>query len=133
MPAATSVLHAEVLTPGGDEMGERVLRGSRLGTTSYETDRNTDLAPRQDVFYDCPRGHAVTVLMSAEADLPATWECNVCGGVALLRDGHGFEPKKGKHVRTHWDMLLERRTLDDLEEVLAERLAELHSRPRKSA
>jgi hypothetical protein len=30
-------------------------------------------------------------------------------------------------------MLLERRTIDDLEEVLAERLAELHSRPRKSA
>ena len=57
----------------------------------------------------------------------------MCGGVALLRDGTGLEPKAAKHVRTHWDMLLERRSLDDLEEVLAERLAELHSRPRKSA
>jgi hypothetical protein len=114
-------------------MGERVLRGSRLGTTSYETDRNTDLAPRQEVVYDCPRGHIVSVPMASEAELPATWECRVCGGVAILRDGAAAEPAKTKHVRTHWDMLLERRSLDDLEEVLAERLAELHSRTRKSA
>ena len=44
-------------------MGERVLRGSRLGTTSYETDRNTDLAPRQGAVYDCPHGHSFTVPM----------------------------------------------------------------------
>jgi hypothetical protein len=115
-------------------MGERVLRGSRLGATSYEVDRNTDLAPRQDVIYDCPRGHEVAVPMAVDAELPATWECKVCGGVALLRDGVGLEPKQAKHVRSHWDMLLERRSLDDLEEVLAERMAELHSRQhRKSA
>jgi hypothetical protein len=30
-------------------------------------------------------------------------------------------------------MLLERRSLAELEDVLAERLAELHNRPRKSA
>lgn len=116
-------------------MGERVLRGSRLVTTSYETDRNTELAPRREVVYDCPRGHQVAVPMASDADLPATWECKVCGGVALLRDGAELEPKKTKPVRTHWDMLLERRSLDELEEVLAERLAELHSRSgdRKSA
>jgi len=116
-------------------MGERVLRGSRLGTTSYESDRNTDLAPRQEVVYDCPRGHQVAVPMSSEAELPPTWECKVCGGVALLRDGAELTPKKIKHVRSHWDMLLERRSLDELEEVLAERLAELHARTgdRKSA
>src|SRR3954447_24969329 len=112
-------------------MAERVLRGSRLGTTSYETDRNTDLAPRHDVVYDCPRGHITTVPMSSDAELPASWECKVCGAVALLHDGAGLEPKKGKVPRTHWDMLLERRTIDDLEEVLAERLAVLHSRPGK--
>ena len=117
-------------------MAERVLRGSRLGTTSYETDRNTDLAPRHEVIYDCPRGHVVSVPMADSAELPATWECKVCGGVAVLRDGVPAEAKKTKHVRTHWDMLLERRSLDDLEEVLAERLADLHSKQpkhRKSA
>jgi rubredoxin len=108
-------------------MAERVLRGSRLGTTSYETDRNTDLAPRQEVSFDCPNGHRFAVTMATDAELPATWECRVCGASALLHDGTRPEPKKGKPARTHWDMLLERRSLDDLEEVLAERLAELHA------
>ena len=40
--------------------------------------------------------------------------------------------KQTKVPRTHWDMLLERRSLDDLEEVLAERLAELHAQQPKS-
>jgi hypothetical protein len=109
-------------------MGERVLRGSRLGTTSYETDRNTDLAPRQDVAFDCPNGHVTAVPMASDAELPATWECRVCGAPAKLRHGDAVEPKKGKTARTHWDMLLERRSIEDLEEVLAERLAELHAR-----
>ncbi|HET7531127.1 MAG TPA: RNA polymerase-binding protein RbpA [Mycobacteriales bacterium] len=109
-------------------MGERVLRGSRLGTTSYETDRNTDLAPRQDVSYDCPHGHVTAVPMSSDAELPATWECRICGATALLRDGAEPEAKKIKTPRTHWDMLLERRSIEDLEEVLAERIAELHRR-----
>jgi hypothetical protein len=116
-------------------MGERVLRGSRLGTTSYETDRNTDLAPRREVVFDCPAGHETRMVMAIEAELPATWECRTCGAAALLRDGEAPEARGAKPVRTHWDMLLERRSIDDLEDVLNERLAELHpaAKPRKSA
>lgn len=115
-------------------MGERVLRGSRLGTTSYETDRNTDLAPRRDVAYDCPEGHETLVPMAADAEIPASWECRTCGATAILRDGEVPAGKSGKPVRTHWDMLLERRSLDDLEDVLNERLAELHpAKSKKSA
>jgi hypothetical protein len=36
--------------------------------------------------------------------------------------------KKAKPPRSHWDMLLERRTIADLEEVLAERLAVIRER-----
>ncbi len=104
-------------------MGERVLRGSRLGSVSYESDLTAELAPRADVRFDCPRGHSFTVLMAAEAELPHTWPCKVCGGVAICAAAALPEPKAAKHVRTHWDMLLERRTISDLEEVLAERLA----------
>ena len=107
-------------------MGERVLRGSRLGAVSYETDRGTEMAARQNVTYDCPAGHSFAMTFAAEADVPAIWECKVCGGEALLVDGERPEPKKGKPARTHWDMLLERRSLPELEEVLAERLAVLH-------
>ena len=109
-------------------MSERALRGSRLGASSYETDRGVDLAPRQDVFYDCPKGHAFEVPFSVEADVPATWECRVCGAAALRRDGELPEEKRAKPPRTHWDMLMERRSVEDLEEVLAERLAVLRER-----
>ena len=42
-------------------MGERMLRGSRLGAVSYESDRNTELAPRQTREYRCARGHQFEV------------------------------------------------------------------------
>ncbi len=114
-------------------MGERVLRGSRLGAVSYETDRGTEMAARQNVTYDCPVGHSFHMTFAAEADVPAVWECKVCGGESLLVDGERPEPKKVKPARTHWDMLMERRTTEDLEEVLAERLAVLRERTRKTA
>jgi len=104
-------------------MAERALRGTRLGATSYENDRNTDLAPRQEVSFDCPKGHRFTVPFSAEAELPINWECRVCGALAVTSTGDLPAPKKIKPPRSHWDMLLERRSVADLEEVLAERLA----------
>ena len=107
-------------------MSDRVLRGTRLGSVSYESDRHTEFAPRLRTAYDCPNGHATEVPFAAEADIPSSWECRVCGAAALLRNGAPAEEKKGKPARTHWDMLLERRSPAELEEVLAERLAVLH-------
>lgn len=123
-------------------MGE-ALRGTRLGTVSYETEDGVEFAPRQPVVYDCPNGHETTVPFSAEAEVPATWECRSCGAVALRRDAEMPEAKAGRRPRTHWDMLMERRTVDDLEELLTERLTLLrgsggpgeaaHDERRKSA
>jgi rubredoxin len=107
-------------------MSDRVLRGSRLGSVSYESDRHTEFAPRALTAYDCASGHETTVPFAAEADIPPTWECRVCGAEALRRDAEQPEAKATKPARTHWDMLLERRTIAELEEVLAERLAALH-------
>ena len=104
-------------------MSDRVLRGSRLGSVSYETDRNTDLAPRQSMTYACPKDHEFEVPFAADAEVPPTWDCKLCGATALLVDGTPPAEKKTKPARTHWDMLLERRSIDDLEELLAERLA----------
>ncbi len=118
-------------------MSERALRGSRLGTTSYETDRGAELAPRQDVTYVCSDGHRFSMPFSVEAEVPATWDCRVCGAESLRVNTDRPEAKPGKHARTHWDMLLERRSIADLEELLAERLEVLRSGPaapqRKSA
>ena len=110
-------------------MAERALRGSRLGAQSYETDLGVEMAPRQSVTYDCPRDHRFTIPFSLEADVPDVWECTVCGAEALRVDGTRPEPKAGKPARTHWDMLLERRSVKDLEVLLAERLELLRAAP----
>jgi rubredoxin len=114
-------------------MGERVMRGSRLGAVSYENDRSMDLAPRQAATYVCPEGHRFVVPFSAEAEIPATWECRVCRAAALVVDGTLPEPKKTKPPRTHWDMLLERRSVAELEALLTERLELLAERRREIA
>ena len=114
-------------------MGERMLRGSRLGAISYESDRNTELAPRQTREYVCLRGHRFDVPFAVDAEVPTTWECRLDGTAAKLVDGSEPELKKNKPPRTHWDMLLERRSVTELEEILTERLEELRTRRGKSA
>ncbi len=110
-------------------MSERILRGSRLGSVSYENDRSTDLAPRQPARYECPDGHHFAVPFAADAEVPPTWDCRTCGSVALLVGTAAPEPKPAKRQRTHMDMLRERRSTADLEEVLGEALAALGTKP----
>ena len=102
-------------------MADRSLRGMRIGAHSMESDQGVEFAPRLQAYYDCPDGHTIVLPFSTEADVPVVWECR-CGQEALLRDASKPEPKSGKPPRTHWDMLLERRTVGELEELLAERL-----------
>lgn len=109
-------------------MADRTLRGSRMGAVSYETEYGTEPAPRNLAAYECSRGHQFTVPFSEEAEVPTTWECRLDGSTAQLVDGPEPEAKKAKPPRTHWDMLMERRTVADLEEVLAERLDVLRAR-----
>ena len=103
-------------------MGERTLRGARLGGQSFEDERGIEFAARQNVAYVCPQGHDFEITMAAEADVPASWECPRCGAEALSKDGAAPEEKNEKPARTHWDMLLERRSIKELEEILTERL-----------
>jgi len=108
-------------------MSERVLRGSRLGTSSYEDDRDIAPAPRQHVAYQCPHEHRFELPFSTEAEIPPVWECVRCGAEAHRVDGEQPEAKPVKPPRTHWDMLMERRSRDELEELLSERLELLRS------
>jgi hypothetical protein len=85
------------------------------------------------VHYACPKGHDFEVPFADDAEPPATWECRLHGNESKLFDGVDLEPKKIKPPRTHWDMLLERRSIPELEELLDERLAELRGRRSRSA
>lgn len=103
-------------------MAERTLRGARLGGQSFEDERGIEFAARQQVGYACTQGHRFEITMSTEADVPAVWECPKCGEAAKSVDGIEAEVKPEKPVRTHWDMLLERRSVKELEDILTERL-----------
>lgn len=107
-------------------MADRALRGMRIGANSLESDVGVELADRMQAYYDCPNGHTIELPFAAEADVPPLWECR-CGAQALLRDAERPEPKPVKPARTHWDMLLERRTIPELEVLLEERLQLLRS------
>lgn len=110
-------------------MNSRSLRGTRLGSLSMETDEGVLAAPRQEAVYDCPNNHTIVLPFSVEADVPAVWECR-CGASALLRDHERPEEKPGKPVRTHWDMLRERRSIPELEDILEEQLTKLRESDR---
>ncbi len=102
------------------------MRGTRLGALSYETDAHVVPPERLAITYVCPQGHRTVVPFFIEAEeIPYEWSCR-CGQTAERPDTEAPEAKPTKPTRTHWDMLLERRTIADLEELLAERLALLH-------
>lgn len=102
-------------------MAERSLRGTNLSALSMESDENVVLSERRISQYICPTGHVSELPFSVEADIPSIWECR-CGLEARLVDGPDVEAKPQKAARTHWDMLLERRSIAELEELLSERL-----------
>jgi hypothetical protein len=113
-------------------MADRHMRGSRLGAVSYETDRNHDLAPRQIARYRTGNGEEFDMPFADGAEIPGTWLCRNGMEGALIKGGDVAEPKKVKVPRTPWDMLRERRSIEELEELLNERLDLIRSRRRGS-
>lgn len=114
-------------TEGDILMAEKVLRGSRLGAVSYETDRDHDLAPRRIAKYRTPNGEEFDVQFADEAEIPQVWTCKN-GQDGELVDGNNKDVTEAKHVRSHWDMLLERRTKKELEDLLNDRLKSLQEK-----
>ena len=103
-------------------MAERSLRGMSIGAKSLESDDNVDFAARTDVAYVCPKGHRTILPFAEGAEFPDEWECR-CGAVALLEGDNDDEADEiAKPTRTHWDMLMERRTEDELKALLEKRL-----------
>ncbi|GLI28928.1 hypothetical protein ARHIZOSPH14_31700 [Agromyces rhizosphaerae] len=113
-------------------MADRSLRGMRLGAQSLQSEEGVVFADRAEYTYRCEHCSRETVMVfSTEAEIPETWECRNCAREAtLLVDSKPVEVDRSaeKTGRTHWDMLLERRTRAELEELLEERLAYLRAR-----
>jgi thioesterase domain-containing protein len=113
-------------------MADRSLRGMRLGSQSMQSEVGVEFSPRKKVTYRTEEGTDFEVVFAAEADVPETWESPRTGQEGRLVDDAGelveSEQAEAKPARTHWDMLLERRTRAELEELLEERLTYLRAR-----
>ncbi len=118
-------------------MADRSLRGMRLGTQSLQSEEGVEFSPRVKRTYRAADGTTFDVVFAAEADIPPVWESPKSGqeGVLLGPDGEpvDLEETESKAPRTHWDMLLERRTRAELEELLQERLELLRARRGQSS
>ena len=111
-------------------MADRALRGTRIGANSLESEEGVIFAERFDATYVCERRHQFTVTFAHDAEPPAVWECQ-CGMEALLTGANKPEPDKPvKPQRTHWDMLRERRSIEELDILLDERIDRLRARRR---
>ena len=113
-------------------MADRTLRGMRLGSQSMQSEEGVEFAARQRAQYRTPDGELFEVVFSSDAELPDTWESPKSGreGILLAPDGTPIDIVQAdvKAARTHWDMLLERRSIAELEELLEERLQLLRQR-----
>jgi len=113
-------------------MADRSLRGMRLGTQSLQSEEGVEFSPRKRSVYRAADGSTFEVVFSADAEVPQQWESPKTGqeGILLTSDGVPVERDIAdvKVPRSHWDMLLERRTRPELEELLQERLDYLRSR-----
>ena len=114
-------------------MADRSLRGMRLGAQSLQSEEGVVFHERAQHIYTCTScGRDTTLTFAADAELPEAWECRTCGAEALRQIGDGttaeVDHSGDKVARSHWDMLLERRTLPELEELLEERLAYVRAR-----
>ena len=59
---------------------------------------------------------------AAEAEIPQTWTAKSGKEAFLVNGDSGSSTEDEKPVRTHWDMLMERRSIEELEKTLEDRL-----------
>lgn len=112
-------------------MSESTMRGMRLGAQSLESEVGVNLVERQNFVYKCGNGHATDLVFAAEAEVPEFWQCRQCSEqAALVKDGKfvELEVTHDRPGRSHWEMLLERRTKEELEEILQERIEYIRAR-----
>ena len=113
-------------------MADRSLRGMRLGSQSLQSEEGVEFSPRKKAVYQTTDGQTFDMVFAEDAEIPDIWQSPKSGreGRLLSADGKPVEVDADdvKVPRSHWDMLLERRSRDELEELLQERLNFLRAR-----
>ncbi|MCL2737144.1 MAG: RNA polymerase-binding protein RbpA [Propionibacteriaceae bacterium] len=82
---------------------------------------------RIDVTYTCVSDHTFTRTFVADIDVPSTWDCPRCGKLGTTGVVQESESGAAPSARTHWDMLLERRSMDELASMVADRITDMRA------
>ena len=118
-------------------MADRSLRGMRLGSQSLQSEEGVEFASRRKSIYRTDDGTTFDVVFASDAEIPEVWSSPKTGQEGRLVADDGtlvpVEEVETKAPRTHWDMLLERRSRAELEELLQERLEVLRARRGQAA
>jgi hypothetical protein len=115
----------------GEIMAQQTMRGIRLGAHSLESEIGVNYSPRNKHSFQCSNSHISELVFAQDAELPNTWQCKSCPEQAvLLTDGKltKLDLNELKIPKSHWEMLLERRSKEDLEEILQERISYIRAR-----
>ncbi|MEY2826803.1 MAG: hypothetical protein RLZZ122_1167 [Actinomycetota bacterium] len=115
-------------------MSQQAIRGTSLGSFSLESDRNVEFSERMFSSFRCANGHNFEIPFAIDAELPDSWECRFCSSHARrVVDGEevALTLESSNNPRSHFEMLLERRSREELEELLQERLTEMRERRAK--
>ena len=110
------------------------MRGMRIGQQSLENEAGVRLSERQEQVFICPNTHETKVVFAADAEVPDAWECSSCARTAIRSvEGKTIEALTAEEdgPKTHFDMLLERRSEKELEELLAERIEMLRAKRKR--
>lgn len=116
-------------------MSEKRLRGTRLGAISMETEEGVDFVATRDVTFRTADGEEFTVRFAADAELPYDWASPHTSAIGRRLDDKG-KPIEGTDPNapaapiptvTHWEQLLKRRTIPELEVILQARIDEMRA------
>ena len=97
------------------------MRGMRLGSQSLESDVGIELSARQLVSFRCPNQHQFNLVFAENVELPELWQCQQCQALATrMIDGEILvrEQEEEDGVRSHYDMVKERRTEAEANKIL---------------
>lgn len=107
------------------------MRGMRLGSLSMEREEGVELAERRSIYFLCRSGHETRVTFALGAEIPSSWNCRACHSpAARLVEGEQMSLPllEAETPRSHYDMVLERRSREELEVLLSEVLADMRKR-----
>jgi hypothetical protein len=81
-------------------------------------------APHMEITFYCANGHTTIHAFASEVleSIPKIWQCFKCGEPAAIDKDNIPKKKRGRVYKSHWDYLCERRSENELNEILKERL-----------